>query len=296
MRVRLVHPVSVGRSILAVSLLVSTVACATSHSPRATRPAPGVDSAVAVPALEATSVGGRLAVSAVFRVICTRRHSYGTGFLHRSGRIITAAHVVDRCDPRELVIRGMGQEARVARVVFDRRTDLALLTPDPKLSGQGLPISERDAYPIGLQVTTWGFPEGYLGKRPLLSVGYLSGQTVERTGMGPVQRWVVNAAFNSGNSGGPLLDLAGHAVMGVVCSKLAPLPPSIGTALAALQRQRSGALFRARRSDGTIVELSEGEVVARVLDYLRRQMQLVIGYAATSGDLRRFLDANGVQP
>lgn len=295
-RAQWVPPIRAAPLVVVLSLGLVGLACATGRPEPVARSAPSVAPRLAVPQVPAASAGGRRAASAVFRVICKTTHGFGTGFLHRSGLIITAAHVVSGCDRKDLEIRGAGRRSRVAEIQMDLRADLALLRPEPKLSGTPLPISARERFPVGLQVTTWGFPQGYRGARPLLSVGYLAGTELEPTALGRVQRWVVNAAFNSGNSGGPLLDLEDEAVMGVVCSKLAPVPPRVEAALKALERERRGVVFRARRSDGTIIELSEGEVVATVLDYLRRQTQLVIGYAATSAQIRRFLEANGVQP
>jgi hypothetical protein len=40
---------------------------------------------------------GIVAAKSVFRVVCAAKGVFGTGFLHKSGNIITAAHVVDGC-------------------------------------------------------------------------------------------------------------------------------------------------------------------------------------------------------
>ena len=54
-----------------------------------------------------------------------------------------------------------------------------------------------------------------------------------------INRWCVNAASNSGNSGGPLLDIENGEVIGVVSSKLAPISDLAKAALSALEGQKA---------------------------------------------------------
>jgi S1-C subfamily serine protease len=241
---------------------------------------------------------GAVAASSVVRVICPTEGTGGSGFLHRSGKVISAAHVVVGCDHTKLVlVLSSGKAVQVSEVKLDDNLDLTLLTPREKLAGAALPISSSPTLAVGAQVTTWGYPAGYNGAAPLLSVGYLSGEdrVKTKTGLSP-PRWVVNAAFNGGNSGGPVLDVERGSVIGVVSSKLAPIPPFIESALETLKKQQSGLTYTKRHPDGTTETVSEGQVVAEVLYYLRSQTQLVVGHAVKSGDVREFLKANGVEP
>jgi S1-C subfamily serine protease len=172
---------------------------------------------------------------------------------------------------------------------------LALLSPSSEFGAAELPIEERSDLAIGSQVTTWGFPEGYAGRVPLLSVGYLAGIDAHRASSGKVlQRWVVNAAFNRGNSGGPLLSIETGGIIGVVSSKLAPISPASQSALDALSAQRSGFVYTAKSPDGSTHKMSEGQIVAQILDELRAQVQLVIGMAVVLDDLRQFVEAQGL--
>jgi len=107
---------------------------------------------------------------------------------------------------------------------------------------------------------------------------------------------VVNAAFNGGNSGGPVLNTEDGAVIGVVSSKLAPVPQIIESALEALLAQQSGFEYTRTMPDGSQENVSEGKIVGEILKYLRSQTQLVLGHAVTSYDLRQFLQANGIEP
>lgn len=106
----------------------------------------------------------------------------------------------------------------------------------------------------------------------------------------------MNAAFNSGNSGGPLLRVEDSKVIGVVSSKLAPMPDVIESALEALSKQNAGFMDEKMYPDGRVEKMSEGQLIHDVLQYLRRQTQLVIGHAVMLGDLRKFLEDNGVEP
>lgn len=242
--------------------------------------------------------GGQTALSAAVRVLCPTTGSGGTGFVHHSGRIITAEHVVRGTDASAiLVITSTGNHFKVVRVQTDGNLDLALLELEKAVGVPALPLSKTTSLTIGTQVSTWGFPEGYMGQVPILTVGHLSGiEQIKTKGGAIVKRWVVNAAFNSGNSGGPVLHLEDGSVIGVVSSKLAPLPDYIQSALVALSKQTSGFTYTARLPDGSTKTVVEGQVIAEVLQYLRSQTQLVIGHAVTLDDLSAFLQNNGIIP
>jgi hypothetical protein len=163
-----------------------------------------------------------------------------------------------------------------------------LLTPAEDIKATALAISENDRRIIGSQVSTWGYPAGYNSLAPLLSSGYLSGKDVIKGPSGkPVTRIVVNAAFNSGNSGGPLVEIESNRVIGVVASKLAPLPEYIEKALIALKGAKYGLMFTKTKPDGTKEEISEAQVTEEILQHLRSQTQLVIGHAVMVTDLKK---------
>jgi hypothetical protein len=196
-----------------------------------------------------------------------------------------------------VAITNKGRPLKIASVVVDDDLDLALLNPAQHIEAPALTISESDQYGIGAQVSTWGYPAGYSGLAPLLSSGYLSGTDKLPGPSGkPVTRIVVNAAFNSGNSGGPLVKIDNNRVIGVVASKLAPLPDYIEKALKALKEAKYGLEFTKTKPDGSTEKMSEAQVTEEILQYLRSQTQLVIGHAVQAQDLKAFLKANNVEP
>jgi len=246
---------------------------------------------------ELAGKSANLALESVIRIICPSKNITGTGFLHKSGKIITVAHVVKDCKAEEIFVCNVqGKVIRVSDVITDVDLDLALLTTKEKLKSSPLSICQTDTPAVGTQVTTWGFPTGYAGFSALLSTGYIAGSTEEKINNKTVGKLIVNAAFNSGNSGGPLVEIENGTVIGVVCSKLAPLPDYINTYLNALENANFGFMRDRTFPDGTKDQISESQIVAEILQYLRSQTQLVIGSAVLLNDLRTFLKSNGIEP
>jgi S1-C subfamily serine protease len=235
-------------------------------------------------------------LKSVFRVICKETNTFGTAFLHKSGDVITAAHVVEGCT-HPAIETDVITTVPATIVRADTEKDLALLKPSKKIDAQALRISSTENFHIGSEISFWGFPAGYSGPSPMLSVGYLAGKdTVLTKSKKWNPQWVINAAINHGNSGGPVVLVETGEVIGVADSKIAPLSETALNALAALQAQKSGFVYTARNFDGTTQTFSEGQVIAIVLEELRQQVQLVIGNAVILGDLRSFLKESGVDP
>lgn len=245
-----------------------------------------------------TDSAGKTAEAAqqgVTRVICRPTSFGGTGFLHKSGVVITAAHVVAGCTPSDVVIvTASGRQIGVASASADDVKDIAILRPTSPVPGNALTIAPVSQPRLGTQVTTWGYPGGYDGPYPLLSVGYFAG--IQDFNVGPagkIRRWVINAAFNGGNSGGPLLAVENGQVIGLVTSKLAPLPKAIAAIIEGLKNDKSG-VYSGWTINGQSV--NQAQLAGYVLEYLRTQVQLVIGYAVSAKDLNDFLKAQGVTP
>jgi S1-C subfamily serine protease len=262
---------------LVISLILTSLATANTSQP--------------ISAPITTELAGKSAPDAkagVFKILNRKTNKQGTGFLHKSGYIITAAHVIEGASIADVsIVMPPANAVGVEEMKSDPLLDLAILKPDIVLpKRKSLPIIQADEIPTGTQVSTWGFPSGYNGTYSMLTVGHISGIDEEvRPDFGTIERFVVNAAFNSGNSGGPLLRIEDGAVVGVVCSKVTNEPVYLEGALKALQGQQSGFTYTEKLSDGSAVTVTEGQIVGMVLEHLRNQTQLVVGHAAPAQQL-----------
>lgn len=248
------------------------------------------------PPLYSDSAGkfGHKAAISVFRLVIPKLDRTGTGFLHKSGKILTAAHVVAGCVPKDVRIHlPGGKNVTVSNMISDEDIDVAILTPNPKINSDSLPISYKKQVYMGAQVSTWGFPRGYNGMFPMLSVGYVAGiDSIQSTSGMTIERLVVNAAFNAGNSGGPLIEIETGSVIGIVTSKLAPIPQNIEIILKAMRENKLGTIWEHTKPDGTVERFSQDQMLEKVIQYLRSQTQLVVGHAVLPGQLNRFIKAN----
>ncbi|MCK8787611.1 serine protease [Roseomonas sp. NAR14] len=128
---------------------------------------------------------------------------------------MTNHHVTNNCT--EMRARTANGTELVGTVLnSDEERDLSLIavqgTPGPPLVFRRGPEVRR-----GESVVTYGFPlAGLLSSGPTLTTGDVSALS----GLGDNPNQIqISAPVQPGNSGGPLLDLAGH-VVGVVVSKL----------------------------------------------------------------------------
>lgn len=142
--------------------------------------------------------------------------SLGSGVLvSKEGRILTAAHVVDRATEIEVnFANGLKTTGHVVWV--DSMVDLAMIqAAEVPKNLKPAPLAKSGDYNIGEQLIVIGAP---LGISHSLSVGYLSG--VRDYGKIPVSNIVprfiqTDASINVGNSGGPMFNLQGE-VIGIV--------------------------------------------------------------------------------
>lgn len=164
----------------------------------------------ALPAPEATGKPGAPAPAPSGRVLST-----GTGFVVAAGRALTNHHVIEGC--RAVSARNAENADLPVRVVAsDRQRDLALLEVPPN-AGPPLAFRRDGRVRRGEGVVTYGFPlAGLLSSGPTLTTGEVSALAGLRNNE---QQYQISAPVQPGNSGGPLLDMAGH-VVGVIVSKL----------------------------------------------------------------------------
>jgi len=242
--------------------------------------------------LDAARKIDQAAIESVYLVICPTTSMKGTGFLTHKNMVVTCGHVIKGEDVTKIrLFSGYGKSHEIKRKVEDVGRDLAVLFPAEEL-GTGLDLAELDLSQVGERVWTWGYPLGYNGPSPLLSVGYLSGYS-HHTDFPDypeeVKYYVVNGAFNPGNSGGPVFCDSHERVIGVVRSKHAPLTQFVASALKALSENRSGVVFTAHDTSGNEKQYVESQVVAEILEYYRSLTQVMIGEALAISELMAFL-------
>lgn len=201
--------------------------------------------------LDAAGPKQRTALSAILLIVCPTVGA-GTGFYIKQGFVVTNAHVVGNCNKDSLFgILNSNEKVTFSKIVIDNRRDLALLIPINRLQAIGLELYKGSDPLPGETVSTWGYPLLYNGATPLLSVGYISGfrQADDNAG-GTVKHLVVNAAFNHGNSGGPLLRAIDNEVIGIVVLTYHFHPPAIRQIIDAMGQDKYGMMYSYKDAKG----------------------------------------------
>lgn len=134
--------------------------------------------------------------------------AHGSGVVVKSGgEILTNAHVVTDMIMIFVVLNdGSSYEAKVKHI--DEESDLALI----KINKIGLPVAkfaDTSDIVVGKMVVAIGTPISF-SLRNSATVGYISG--INRAVSGTYRLIQTDAAVNSGNSGGPLVNLDGEVI------------------------------------------------------------------------------------
>jgi len=144
----------------------------------------------------------------------------GSGVLISSnGRVMTAAHVVNGMD--EITVEGIGGEVVRATIVSaNAAADVSLLHLERVTKAMRVArMGSSDAMQIGQQVMVIGAPYGLSYS---LSVGWISARWAPNTifrDMPLAEFFQTTATINTGNSGGPLFNMAGE-VIGIVSQNI----------------------------------------------------------------------------
>lgn len=156
----------------------------------------------------------------------------GSGFIiDEKGLILTNFHVVSGSNQVEVT---MPDQTKYKAEILnrDRPDDLALIRINPRKPLSVLRLGDSDKLQVGQKVLAIGNPFGLdltLTTGVVSSLGRsIQGGANERTLEGMIQ---TDAAINSGNSGGPLLDSSGN-VIGVNTAIYTPSGGSIGIGFA----------------------------------------------------------------
>lgn len=133
----------------------------------------------------------------------------GSGFIvDPSGYVLTNAHVVDGAD--EVVVRlNDGTPLDAVVVGTDPDSDLAVLSVNAGFDLPAVTLGDSDAIRPGNLVLALGSPFGFENS---VSAGIVSAQN-RAISRDPFQRFIqTDAAIYPGNSGGPLVNMAGEVI------------------------------------------------------------------------------------
>jgi len=134
----------------------------------------------------------------------------GSGFIvDKAGYILTNGHVVENAT-RIIVKLNSGEEFNAELLGVDEETDMAVLKID---AGRDLPfvtLGDSDRARVGDWVLAIGSP---FGLSRTVTAGIISHVQRDTPTGSPFQRFIqTDAAINRGNSGGPLVNLAGEVI------------------------------------------------------------------------------------
>ena len=243
---------------------------------------------------DAAGPAQRKALSAVLKIECNS--SLGTGFVLKAGLVVTNVHVVQGCEPGQVIGKSAhGEVVRFDRWIKDADRDLAVLRPTRKLKN-GLDLGQDQSLTLGRSVTSYGFPLIYSSGAPVLSVGYVAGFNDAHAGTRVVKHIIVNGAYNPGNSGGPVFLSGEERVVGIVVWKQLILPPEISDLISGLEHPTVGfssGQFTKRLPNGQVVPALDGEVTAAILRQFYNTVQVMIGEAISVSELSQFLTESG---
>jgi serine protease Do len=136
-----------------------------------------------------------------------KTRALGSGFVvDKAGYIITNFHVVEKADTINVSFAS-GDEYKAKVVGKDQGTDIALLKVETKKDLPVAKLGNSDGMTQGDWVLAIGSP---FGLEQTVTAGIIS--ATGRSGS-PYQRFLqTDAAINQGNSGGPLVNMAGEVV------------------------------------------------------------------------------------
>src|SRR5712691_1540284 len=150
----------------------------------------------------------------------TRFNETGSGVLiSGSGRVMTAAHVVNGMD--EITVEGVAGEVVRAKIISsDAAADVSLLHLERVTAAmQVARIGDSNTVRVGQQVMVVGAPYGLAHS---MSVGWISARWPANTifrDMPLAEFFQTTATINTGNSGGPMFNMAGE-VIGIVSQNI----------------------------------------------------------------------------
>jgi serine protease Do len=197
------------------------------------------------------------------------RRGTGSGIVvDAAGLILTNHHVIEGAE--RIRVRFYDGAELTARVVGgDGETDLAVLKVEPKTALTVARFGESDKVRVGDWVLAIGSP---FGLEQTVTAGIVSAkdrQSSEVSGSSPYQQFLqTDAAINRGNSGGPLVNLAGE-VIGINAA-IATTNGDYNGISFAIPSSDAVAIYRQLAKEGGVTRGFLGVVLERVTPQIAR--------------------------
>lgn len=133
----------------------------------------------------------------------------GSGFIiNAEGYVLTAYHVVN--EAKEIEIRLANRERLRGEIVAaDAQVDFAIIKINGEQQFPTIPLSDSDVLSVGELVGSLGHP---FGLESSLHMGIVSRRGKHQNASAAFDHIQVDAPANSGESGGPLVNMKGHVV------------------------------------------------------------------------------------
>ncbi len=214
----------------------------------------------------------------------------GSGFfISKDGYILTNHHVVDGADGIVVTLAD-GREFKAEIIGSDQRTDVALIKVDTK-DAPVLNIGEPKSLKKGQWVLAFGSP---FGLDSTVTAGIVSAIGRDTGDYLPFIQ--TDVAVNPGNSGGPLVDLAGR-VVGINSQIVSRSGGFMGISLA-IPIDEAMRVVDQLRETGSVVRGRIGVQVGEVSDEVAKAIGLDRAVGALVSGVERGgpADAAGVQP
>jgi S1-C subfamily serine protease len=148
----------------------------------------------------------------------------GSGWVAAPGVVVTNAHVVAGESDTIVQAEGVGPKLSATAIAFDPTDDVAVL----RVSGLAAPPLVLGPDPrAGTAGAVIGYPlDGPLDIEPGRVGATVTAISQDAYGQGPIQREITSlrARVRSGNSGGPIVDAAGHVLTTVFAATVGAGP------------------------------------------------------------------------
>lgn len=220
------------------------------------------------------------------------RRGNGSGVIvDAQGYILTNNHVVQGAD-RIKVILYDGSELRARLIGADRETDLAVIKVDPQAPLKAARIGDSEKIRVGDWVLAIGSPFGF---DQTVTAGIISAK--ERDSNDLYKRvgfqffLQTDAAINRGNSGGPLINLAGEVIG--INTAIATSTGDYNGICFALPSDEAISVYRQLVREGRVVRGFLGALTERVTPQIARVFGLPFTAGAIVSNVNETMEVDG---